>query len=305
MLLLCFFLIITLVKHNAIVVNGARFGLMLWYQNVIPLLLPFMIISNLCLLQAKRNVVKHPSVPFFYTILLGTLCGYPLGAKCTADFTKNHLLDKKIANLLLPLCNNVSPMFLSGYILHFVLNNILSLKLVLILLYIPYICIFLISYIALHKIHFSKKSKDIFSSNNFILNSPNIKNTSSNYIHQENSESLLLNSIQQITYVGIYIMICSIIVNLIFAKAPLNDNTKSILAGITEITQGSLSIYNSTFETRIKIALILGMTSFGGVSSILQTYQVIKQSGLSLTYYIIVKLLCGMSTGICCYLLVV
>lgn len=39
--------LLTLIGENQVVVTGARAGLMLWFHDVLPLLLPFMLLSNL------------------------------------------------------------------------------------------------------------------------------------------------------------------------------------------------------------------------------------------------------------------
>jgi hypothetical protein len=67
-----------------------------------------------------------------------------------------------------------------------------------------------------------------------------------------------------------------------------------VLLSSIEITRGIELITGLNLYSTQKItALVLALTSFGGISSILQTKQVIQNSGLSLKKYIIVKLMCG------------
>ena len=76
---------------------GASNGLLLWFQIVIPSLLPFFIITNLLIQTNSVSLIVKVLGPFLtrifsvtpdgsFAILSGLLCGYPIGAKVTADF---------------------------------------------------------------------------------------------------------------------------------------------------------------------------------------------------------------------------
>ena len=47
--------LLTLIGENQVVVTGARAGLMLWFHDVLPLLLPFMLLSNLFVLKIRTK----------------------------------------------------------------------------------------------------------------------------------------------------------------------------------------------------------------------------------------------------------
>lgn len=277
---LSFILIILFVIDNSIVLNGASYGLMLWYNNVLPILLPFMLISgvlanNISTIKSGKN---KKQLSIITTILLGVLCGYPLGAKTCVEFVQKNNYNKFIGNIILPLCNNISPMFLSGYIAHHILNNNISFISIIIYIYTPYILLLLF------RIIFLKQTHDKCIKNTTPVN---IKNVEYDYI---------LNSIIQITYVGVYIMICSIIIEFIYHTPAYFEPYRTFLAGITEITRGTVIVQQQEINEKIKTALILALTSFGGISSILQTNKVINNSGLSICQYVITKILCATLT---------
>ena len=128
--------LLTLIGENQVVVTGARAGLMLWFHDVLPLLLPFMLLSNLFVLKIRtKKTGAAYAIPVLF--LLGLLCGYPLGAKMASDFTKEGYIKPSTATILLPLCNNISPMFLSGYIGHTVLQDRFPFWFLLVVLYVP------------------------------------------------------------------------------------------------------------------------------------------------------------------------
>ena len=284
--------LLTLIGENQVVVSGARAGLMLWFHDVLPLLLPFMLLSNLFVLKIRtKKTGAAYAIPVLF--LLGLLCGYPLGAKMASDFTKEGYIKSSTAAILLPLCNNISPMFLFGYIGHTILKDQFPFWFLLAVLYVPYVLVTSIAFLILHTINKHKQTSGYLTK----------------YIPQQptsaQANDLLLQSVIQITYVGLYIMICSILFALVCAIPNLPSDVSTVLCGILEITQGSTVLAASTFPPAIKTALILACTSFGGISAFLQTLQVTKQSGLSMIYYFVVKCICGCMTGLCMYLLLV
>lgn len=311
MIFLFVFILILLIYNSSIVISGASYGLMLWYKNVLPMLLPFMLISGLMVQYvSKKQSINKPSTytyGIFTSIILGITCGYPIGAKTCADFIKNNTYSYKIGNILLPLCNNSSPMFISGYIVYRILQQRFSLLFVMLCIYIPYIIVTLLSLFVLYITDKRcKKTSDHVPSlinknetptkTNDIIQSP---------IHKLSVNDYLLNTINQITMVGIYIMICSIFIELINNISYINEPLSSLLSGLIEITRGVDSINSLvTIDGKIKTALIISVTSFGGLSSILQTQMVIEKSGLSIIYYTVVKVICAIMTFFYCILLI-
>lgn len=314
--------LLTLIGENQVVVTGARAGLMLWFHDVLPLLLPFMLLSNLFVLKIRtKKTGAAYAIPVLF--LLGLLCGYPLGAKMASDFTKEGYIKPSTATILLPLCNNISPMFLSGYISHTVLQDRFPFWFLLVVLYVPYVLVTSIVFLVFHAInnhthaltcsnthtepYTSSKEAAVTSH----LSAPSVhtaryspKDVSKQSTSTQTND-LLLQSVIQITYVGLYIMICSILFALVCAIPDLPQDVSTVLCGILEITQGSTVLAASAFLLASKTALILACTSFGGISAFLQTLQVTKQSGLSMIYYFVVKCICGCMTGFAMYLLLV
>ena len=121
----CFFLItliiFSLIFHNE-VIEGTSSGLILWYQSLIPALLPFIIITNalsethaydvlaIHLSTISPNIYRHTAV------LLGNLCGYPIGAKILNDFVREGHINSYESNELLSVSSQASPMFLLGFV---------------------------------------------------------------------------------------------------------------------------------------------------------------------------------------------
>ena len=100
--------------------QGAITGLLLWFHNVLPNLLPFIILSNL---MVRLNISKKLSKLFYpvlgrifkiscegcYPIIIGFLSGIPMGAKTTAHLVSEHRISIKEGQFLIAMSNNAAP----------------------------------------------------------------------------------------------------------------------------------------------------------------------------------------------------
>ena len=125
--IILFFLIMLLCPQE--VFFGASKGLLLWFQTVLPTLLPFMILSGLLISTNSIVYLDRIFGPLFcrlfrtsenasFAIIAGFLCGYPMGAKVTADLLRQERISKAEGQYLLSFCNNTSPMFIISYIMN-------------------------------------------------------------------------------------------------------------------------------------------------------------------------------------------
>ena len=103
-------------------------GLQLWFNRMVPTLLPFMILSGIMIrLNLTEHVVKmispllspllKVSLNGIYAVVIGFLCGFPMGAKVIADLYSCHKLNKKEASFLLAFCNNIGPVYFISFVL--------------------------------------------------------------------------------------------------------------------------------------------------------------------------------------------
>lgn len=304
--ILCFVILVLFITNNSVVINGTACGLMLWYNNVIPVLLPFMLLSNIMVSRIGRYTNKT-SYAIITTLFLGIFCGYPLGAKTASDFVKRGSIPKTTGNILIPLCNNSSPMFIAGYIVHTLLNDQITFPCAMLAIYIPYIIFVVVALLTYRTVqdghteyHDNDNKLDKYTKHqNDDTSDKSHKHTkhSSENISSTNEPDIIMDSVTQITYVGIYIMLCSIIIEFIKYIPGLPLDKLALLSGITEITNGTHIVSTcNAFSGQIKTALVIAFTSFGGISAILQTKKVISHSGLSIISYIIIKTICAVGT---------
>ncbi|HHY09701.1 MAG TPA: sporulation integral membrane protein YlbJ [Firmicutes bacterium] len=100
-------------------------GLKLWFEIVLPALLPFFIMADLlmglgvvhfigALLEPlMRPLFKIPGVGGF-AVAMGLAAGYPLGAKITGELKRKNLLTPVEAERLVSFANTADPLFIIG-----------------------------------------------------------------------------------------------------------------------------------------------------------------------------------------------
>lgn len=278
--------------------KGASTGLMLWFINVLPSLLPFIIISNLMVqlgIAGKISRILYPllgrlfkvSPEGCYPILLGFLSGLPMGAKGTADLVATGKISKKEGNFLLSMCNNASPIFIMSFI------GINQLRLGQIrwqlfgLIYGSSI-ISAIIYRSYQNIHDKKVRINTFNDNS--LSFPISENKTAKLSFDIIDKSIM-NGFEIVTKIGGYIILFSILAQIINTIGTSFNLLKSIVMGILEITTGIDQICKLRISSNTKIVLISILTSFGGLSGIAQTKSVLGESRLSIKTYISIKLI--------------
>ena len=301
-LILLFMILMLIFPHATF--QGASIGLLLWFHNVLPNLLPCVILSNL---MVQLNITKliskvfHPflgkvfrvSLEGCYPIAIGFLSGIPMGAKSTADQLRQHKITRAEGQFLISLCNNASPMFIIGYI------AITQLKLPQIK-YTLFAIIYSSAILGAVLMRFLMRRYETKGNctNNLkaaqIEQSQDASSSSLRFSFALLDQSIM-NGFEVVTRIGGYIILFSILAQIIQTVGPEVGTYKAFLMGLFEITTGISQICKSNLDMGIKIVLVTVLTTFGGFSGIAQTKSVLGNQGLSIKSYILVKLL---STGI-------
>ena len=270
------------------VFDGAESGLLLWFQVVFPTLFPFMLVSGLMLSGGGLAVISRIFGRLFSTlfatspngsfaVIAGFLCGYPMGAKVSADLVRSGRISRDEGAYLLSFCNNTSPIFIMNFIVWKTFDREeLMIPTLLILIGVP-------AFLSLFFRRFYLKRRKKF---------PDLSDKKKNNVKLLNFEMLdscLADSFESIVKVGLYIIFFSILIALpgkLSAGHPL-------LAGILptlEMTNGILMIHKAAPDLTVSYPLILGLTSFGGFCSAAQTKCMLKAASLPILPYIIQKL---------------
>ena len=263
-------ILICMLFHVPIVIAGAHTGLELWYESVLPSILPFMIITSLLLQKIQGRGICY----------LGLCCGLPVGANLVNQQAVTGQLDFRTANALLCICNITSPMFISGYILNQTLKKQVSPILFFLVIYLPLGLYGIITFLM-------NKRKPSPARNRSAIPQHSLTHPSQSF------EMIIKHSLQVILMVGIYIMLFCIVIQFLTSWLPGDSIPARICLSTLEITNGIHLLAGLPLSMQQKTALIAGLTSFGGICSILQTKSVLTDNRLSILHYLLVKICMG------------
>ena len=273
--------------------SGASDGLLLWFQIVLPTLLPFFIFTNLLIYTNSITYISYVCSPLLqrlfsvsangsFAILAGFLCGYPVGAKVTADLAKTKRISLSEAKYLLSFCNNTSPAFVISYI---VIQNLKDESVLIPTLLILYLSPIICSFFFRKRYHIKKESLYVKNSLKKEL-----------YFSFEIFDHCIMNAFENITKVGGYIILFSILFSL-GKLLPLRP-----FLPFLEITNGIPHILNHTSSFATSYIMILALTSFGGVCAIAQTSAMLTDTKLSILNYTTKKLVTALVTSLLAFL---
>ena len=268
-------------------VEGTSNGLLLWFQIVLPSLLPFFILTSLLIQTNSIYLIVKLFGPLLtrifsvslegsFAIISGFLCGYPIGAKVTSDLVKQKRISVNEGNYLLSFCNNSSPAFVSNFV---ILQTLKDPSLLLPSLFILFLSPFLCSF--LFRLYYGKHS-----TNTQKPLSSNIR------FHFQMLDDSIMNAFESITKIGGYIILFSVLFT-------LGRKTRfHILLPLLEITNGITYLNASHYRFMWVYTSIMALGAFGGLCSIAQTNSVIQGSGLSILAYTIEKLITALVTSL-------
>ncbi len=285
---LCIVFFIIMLCFPKETLSGATDGLLLWFQIVLPTLLPFFIMTNLLIQTNSMRFISRIFGPVLqkifqvspdgsFAVLTGFVCGYPIGAKVTADLVRSKKITESEGNYLLSFCNNTSPAFITSYI---VLQNFQKEELLFQTLFILYLSPVLCSII--FRLFYKKRNQK-----NLIVH------TNDRYCFTfEIMDNSIMNAFENITKVGGYIILFSIVFSL------ANSIHSTCLFSILEITNGIPLLLRTCNSLPVSYIAVLTLTSFGGICSLLQTKAMLAGTRLSITKYTIEKLITAMVTSL-------
>lgn len=281
--------------------SAAANGLMLWYERILPSLLPFAILSNILIysnyltyltryLYPVTKVILPGSREGAFVILSGFLFGFPMGSKNCAELLKCGKISKEEAGVLFVITNNMSPVFISSYILCQELKQPSLILFSYLVLFFPP---FFLGSLLLKKKKAITDVSGSFSchSNRTIKNAAETQKTpaSGSQMNFKIIDAGIMNGFETLTRLGGYIMLFSIFASMLY-QLPIPTSIKVILTGITEITNGIHQLSLLPLSGGSRYILAMAFTAFGGLSGIAQTSSMVKGTALSMKRYLWLKL---------------
>lgn len=263
----------------------------LWLNVMIPTLLPFLILTGILLKAGNIPQLLGPLSPFWkhffgispagaYVLILGFLCGYPMGAKLAHDLYINHQISQREGEYLLTFSCNASPAFISSYLS----KNILEGKvpphsLLLLLLSADFVCMLFFRFLVYHGNTVSSVKPE----------------SRKKETYQQDSTGVILDvsimsGFETITRLGGYILIFSLLFTGFYHYWPFWNQNKILFTSPIELTTGLHQIAQSAFSWKIKYITSMTLTAFGGFCVMFQTKSVLEEK-LSVLPYIFAKCL--------------
>lgn len=289
-------LLLFLLRFPAQALFAAREGMALWLNTLLPILLPFMILTGILLHSGSLEKLLDPLSFFWkkflglspwgaYVFVLGMLCGFPMGAKLSADLYAAGKISRREAEYLLTFANNPSPSFLLSYLAASCLGGKTSGREILAILFLSSMLCMLFFRFVVYKNH----------TTGIPTENPEKKETS----HSPTGaivDASIMNGFETITRLGGYILIFSLLSAFIRHYWPFSRVSGGLLLGITEITTGlhTLSALGLPYDWLYLFSMCA--TAFGGLCILAQTKSVLNRQ-LSLLPYVAAKCLSAVFTA--------
>ncbi len=275
-------MILFILTHPAVSIHAAGNGLLLWYEQILPALLPLAILSNIMVYSNYMQIITKYLYPLTkhivptsqygcFAFLGGLLFGFPMGSKISADLTMQQKISKEEGEILSICFNQLSPVFICGYLL----TNILEMpKMILfsyIALYLPPVC---------YAIFQLKKLKS----------APYKKAASDSHLDFGIVDAGIMNGFESLTRLGGYIILFSIfaaLLNTCNLRYPL---VNLICTGMTEVTTGISCLKTSALLPEYIYPMAMFFASFGGLCGFAQTCSMTKTCAFSKSRYLLCRL---------------
>lgn len=300
------YLVVLLLRYPTLSLQYAATGLNLWFQKMIPTLLPFMILSGILIrMNLTEGFVRlvHPLLRFLfrtspngsYTLIMGFLCGFPMGARIASELYGTGKLSKWEAERLLAFCNNIGPIYFLSFAMPML--GIQRVFLPFFIMYgIPLLYGFLLMRFFPH-IRWKRQTRIPDAVNSLpgkdkSQHMGTLANTSSLPLLAAADEAIL-SGLLGIAKLGGYMVFFNLL-NILFVP-------------FSQLSPALLGFYNCMLEITSGIDrcgqefpyIVLILLPFGGFSCIGQTYSMICHTDLSIRPYLFHKLFQTALTALC------
>ncbi len=291
-------LILTIICTTAMLImptqsiDGARQGINLCINAVIPSLFPFFVCSRMIISCGVAQLIGQKTGKIFelffgvnkncaFSFIAGLLCGYPVGAKIVGDMYKQKQCSKAEAQRMLAFCNNSGPLFIIGTV---GIGMLHSPKAGLIL-YITHILSAIATGIVVRLIIPSRNKHTLIS-----IRASSLKGS---------FHDALTDSVKSMALVCGNIIFFSVIISaLIPLVSAIAPSAVGFICGTVEISTGI-----SMLASQANLPLIGFLLAWSGISVVMQVDGIISPLGLSTPVFAMTKIIQGVFGGIFTHLI--
>lgn len=295
------FLFVLFMKNSHITFEYVKDGISICLNTLIPSLFPYLVLSDMVAMlpitDMIGNVLKRPMSRLFgisgagaCPLLLGLLCGFPIGAKSAVELYDKKKIRKTECEKLIAACSIPS----ISFTVNVVGRNVFGSATV---GWIFWMCAVSSSVISgiLNKFIYRKEQFTYLSKNDIVYSNTNAKKSSAGIfvgaVERSAKSTLLICS---------YVIFFSCLtgsIGLLFSRLDATNILNNIIGGFLELTCGvkaSVSV-NDLCLRAVMCGVFIG---WSGISVHLQIFSICNGRGLDLSGFTVMKLLQGALCGI-------
>ena len=303
-LLILIIIMTDVIINSNMIMKTVTFSFNLWFNNIIPSLFPFFILSELLIkfgfVEIISEILKKPIYYLFkvkkeasFVFIMSMLTGFPSSSK----YVKELFLDNKIssdeASKILMFTHFSNPLFIIGTIATTFLNNQ---KMGLSILFAHYISNIIIGFLFRNYKPYKYIEKT------------NIKKAFNEIKPRENMGLILskaiFNSFKTLFLILGIVIIFLCLTNLISYHLQLSPLKDGLLKGLFEMTQGLKYISLLNISLKWKIIISAMIISFGGISVHAQIIGILGDTNIKYLPFLIARIIHMILAGLIVYLLI-
>ncbi|MCK9443535.1 MAG: sporulation integral membrane protein YlbJ [Tissierellaceae bacterium] len=316
-----------IISNPLVSIQSASQGALMWFNVILPSLLPFFIISELLIslgfIDIIGKILSPLMRPIFNTpgegifpLSMSMLSGYPVGSKLTSRLREKNLITQIEGNRLLCFTSTSGPIFMLGAVAIGMLKDS-NLGPLIILPH--YISIIILGLVFRFYKYDAVSNKKYFNAKMYYKN---INISINQWLKTRKSISSLITisikeSMDTILLIGGIVIFYSVVVEILFNMGIINQSLvflsklfsaenellKGIVVGIFEMTLGCKVIAYSNINILNKIIVINFIIGWGGLSVHSQAMNFLKRTDLNLKLFTLSKMLHGLLSSIISYVL--
>ncbi len=268
---ICTLVLFIFLTKPDIIINSVKTSLEIFYNNILPTLLPFFILIDFLTNVGYINYLKKLfKFKHFHILILSMISGLPSNAKYINNALNNNEISLYDAEIMLGCSSFPNPMFIISSVGFLMLNDITLGVIILISVYLSNIIVYLIHYRLLDNSY----SKDTLDKKEFPI-----------FL----KDSIINNTTTLIVILGTMIFFITVL-NIICNLIPVSDLIKSIISGILEISSGAKNISLLNINFKFKFILLCLTLSWNGLSVFMQSLSIVSKHNISIKHLLIIKI---------------
>lgn len=308
-------IVILIISNPETSIKSAKKGLDLWFNLLLPSLLPFLFISSLLIsvglvdilgkyLQPLMKPIFNVSGVGIFPFAMSIMSGYPVGAKLTSNLREERSITRTIGNRLISFSSTSGPLFILGT----VAIGMLALPDLGLLFLLPHYLGAITLGLIFRFYRIKDKDQDFRQYENKIKEKKPIGFLMTKCI-KDSMDSMLI--------IGGFVIIYSVIIDLLLVSSIFNslitnvslitkidiNILKGLTAGIIELTNGCQIVSSLDISLISKLLIINFLIGWGGFSIHSQAISFISSTDLSVKIYLFSKFLHGLLASAYTYIM--